>query len=81
MHKSTHGVVHGKIIELREDLGLAEGQEVEIFVKIVAPRGASSEGLRRCAGALANEWTGEDDRILDEIHRERKQDARQDVAE
>jgi len=30
------------------------------------------EGLRRCAGALANEWTDEDDRILEEIYQSRK---------
>jgi hypothetical protein len=73
MRKTTHGVVHGKTIELDEDLGRAEGQEVEILVKVVAPKTGSGAGLRRCAGALADEWTPEDDRILDEIHRERKQ--------
>ena len=33
MTKTVHGVVHGKMIELREDLGVAEGQEVELQVK------------------------------------------------
>jgi hypothetical protein len=81
MRKTTQGIVHGRTIELNEDLGLAEGQKVEIFVKIVTSSSGSNEGLRRCAGSLADDWTGEDDRILDEIHRERKQDARRDVAE
>jgi hypothetical protein len=39
------------------------------------------EGLRRCAGALADEWTGDDDRILDEIHQDRKHDSREEIAE
>ena len=37
MTKTLHGKVHGKTIELEEDLGVAEGQEVEVQVKIVQP--------------------------------------------
>jgi hypothetical protein len=37
MTKTLHGKVHGKTIELDEDLGVAEGQEVEVQVKIVQP--------------------------------------------
>ena len=37
MVKTLHGIVHGKTIELDEDLGVAEGQEVEVQVKIVQP--------------------------------------------
>lgn len=33
--KLARGVIHGKTIELAEDLGLAEGQEVEVRVDIV----------------------------------------------
>ena len=33
MTKTLHGKVHGKTIELDEDLGVAEGQEVEIQVR------------------------------------------------
>ena len=32
MTKTLHGKVHGKTIELDEDLGVAEGQEVEVQV-------------------------------------------------
>jgi hypothetical protein len=39
-------------------------------------RGSSGEGLRRCAGALANDWSEDDDCILEEIYRERKHDSR-----
>lgn len=37
MTKTIHGRVHCKTIELDEDLGIAEGQEVEVQVKIVPP--------------------------------------------
>ena len=33
MTKTLHGKVHGKTIELDEDLGVAEGQAVEVKVK------------------------------------------------
>jgi hypothetical protein len=35
MSKTIHGKVRGKTIELDEDLGVPEGQEVEVQVKVV----------------------------------------------
>ncbi len=35
MTKTVHGVVHGRTIQLDEELGVAEGQNVEVQVKIV----------------------------------------------
>jgi hypothetical protein len=81
MTKTVHGVVHGKTIELDEDPGVAEGQQVQITIKTVAAKKPWGEGLRRCAGALANEWTDEDDRILEEIHQDRKRDTRKEITE
>ena len=80
MTKTAHGKVHGKTIRLDEDLGLAEGQEVEIQVKVVSSQKRWGEGLQRCAGALANEWTEEDDRVLEEIHLDRQRDARREIS-
>jgi hypothetical protein len=83
MTKIVHGIVHGKTIELDQELGLADGEQVEVAIQIT---GATSdakpwgEGLRRCAGALADEWTAEDDRILEEIHQDRKRDTRKDIS-
>jgi hypothetical protein len=77
--KTIHGKVHGKTIELFEDLGVAEGQEVEVQVKVAFPAKTWGEGLRRCAGALADEWTEEDDRILSEIYQDRKRDNRTEM--
>ena len=71
MTKTMHGVIHGPMIELDQDPGVAEGEQVEITIKSIPSQKKWGEGLRRCAGALADEWTAEDDRILDEIYRER----------
>jgi hypothetical protein len=79
MTRTVHGVVHGRRIELQEDLGVAEGQTVEVQVKVVPVTATWRDGLRRCAGALPIEWTTEDDRILEAIHEDR--DARRAIPE
>jgi hypothetical protein len=81
MTRTVHGVIHGRTIELAEDLGIAEGQQVEIIVKTVPKSKPWGEGLRRCAGAFATDWTDEDDRILAEIYQERKRDTRKEIPE
>ena len=52
MTRTVHGVVHGKTIQLAEDLGVAEGQAVEVQVKILSADKPWGEGIRRsaCAG-------------------------------
>ena len=45
MTKTIHGRVHGKTIELDEDLGVADGQEVEVQVKIVHPPTSSQPAI------------------------------------
>jgi hypothetical protein len=81
MVKISHGKVHGKTIELDEDLGFREGQRVEVQVTVAPAAKEWGEGLRRCAGSLADERTEKDDRILAAIHRERKQDTRREISE
>jgi hypothetical protein len=75
MTRTMHGKVHGRIIELDEDLGVAEGQEVEVEVKVI-PRATRTpgEGFLRTEGALADdpEW----DSIMEEIHQARKLERR-----
>ena len=68
--KAHTGVIHGNIIELSEDLGLADGVEVEIQVT-AKKEWQIGEGLRRCAGALGNDWSAADDDILAELARDR----------
>jgi hypothetical protein len=74
MTKLLHGKVHGRTIELTEDAGLADGMEVEVRLRVTQTAQPWGEGLRRCAGALADdpEW----DVIMDEIHQARKQERR-----
>lgn len=79
MSLMLHGIVHGKIIELSEEPDLADGEEVEVSVRVVAREPVWGEGLRRCAGALAEEWTDDDDRTLEDLHRERRLDTRKEV--
>ncbi|MEX0867446.1 MAG: hypothetical protein WD030_08805 [Pirellulales bacterium] len=70
MTKTVHGIIRGKTIELSEDLGVAEGQAVEVQVSVVDPSKTWGEGIKRSAGALADdsEW----DRIMEEVHQSRK---------
>lgn len=79
MTKVMHGRVHGRTIELSEDSGLAEGQEVEVSMRAV-PNGQEckpGDGLLRTEGALADDphW----DAIMEEIYQERKDDTRREI--
>jgi hypothetical protein len=75
MTKTLHGIVHGRTIELDEDPGVAEGQKVEVQVKVIpkTPR-TPGEGFLRTEGALADdtEWDG----IMEEIYQARKLERR-----
>jgi len=81
MQITAQGTIHGRTIELDEDLGIADGQVVQIQVRVVSTTNSWGEGLRRCAGALAEDWTEEDDRILEEIHQDRKRETHRDIPE
>ncbi len=69
MTRSIHGILHGKTIELDEDLGLSDGEEVNVIVKPVNPR-VWGEGIRRSAGAAAD-VPGFDD-AFEQLARERE---------
>lgn len=71
MTKTLHGIVHGRTIELMEDPGIAEGQNVELQLRIAGDaQREPGEGFLRSEGALADdaEW----DAIMEEIHLGRK---------
>jgi hypothetical protein len=64
------GIVRGKLIELEQESGLPDGQQVTVTVQPVLPPG---EGIRQSAGAWAD--AGEElDAWLDEMQRSRQQD-------
>ena len=53
------------------------GQQVEVKIRVMSQRNEPwGEGIKRCAGILADEWTEEDDRILEEIYQDRKRPSR-----
>ena len=64
------GVVHGNTIELKNSLGVADGQAVEVVVKVVPPARTWGEGFLHTAGALADDpyW----DKIMSDIQHERR---------
>lgn len=58
------------------------GQQVEIEIRVMAKKKEPwGESLKRCAGILADDWTEEDDRILQEIHQDRKRPSRREIPE
>jgi hypothetical protein len=101
MTRVLRGIVHGKIIEVTEDLGMSDGQAVELIVtaspapgpcdeeigsrkspkKLPPPPGWQPGSKRTAAGMLADSWTEEDDRILEEIYRDRRRETRREVPE
>jgi hypothetical protein len=80
MTKTIRGKVHGKTIELDEDPGVAEGQEVEVQVRVISktPR-KPGEGFLRTEGVLADDPYWDD--IMEEIYQERKRDSRKELPE
>ena len=70
MMRTIQGVIHGKTIELTEDLGITDGQEVEVIVRVRTPRPEWGQGILRSAGALVDDpyWDG----IMEEIYQARK---------
>ena len=78
MTKTLHGKVHGRTIELEEDPGVAEGQDVEVDVRVILKKGGKpGVGFLRTEGALADdtEW----DAIMEEIHQARKVERRPQI--
>ena len=67
--RSIHGILHGKIIQLDEDLGFSDGEEVDVIVKPINPR-TWGEGIHRSAGAAAD-VPGFDD-VFEQLANERK---------
>lgn len=65
----TKGVIHGKTIELDEDLGFQDGDPVKVTVSAALPPG---EGILRSAGGWAD--GGEEmDEWFEKLHRARRQ--------
>jgi hypothetical protein len=70
MTRTLHGTIRGRTIELDEDPGVGEGQQVEVQVKVVEPDRKWGDGIRRSAGGWADH--PELDAVMEKIHDERK---------
>jgi hypothetical protein len=85
MVKILRGIVHGRTIELEGDPGIEDGRMVEVIVRSKAlpgpPPGWRPGGTETAAGMMAEFWTEEDDRILEEIQRERHQPSTREIPE
>ena len=79
MMKAIHGKVHGRTIELDEDLGVADGQEVEVQIRVIPPTRKWGEGILRSAGGWAD--YPEMDAIMEEIYQARKLERRPQMEE
>jgi hypothetical protein len=81
MTRTIQGTIRGRTIELAEDHGFADGQQVEVSLRSVLPGGVRQpgEGLLRTEGALVEDehW----DAIMEEIHQGRRKDRRAVVEE
>jgi predicted DNA-binding antitoxin AbrB/MazE fold protein len=75
MMRILHGVVHGRTIELTDHPGFKEGAAVEIEVRDVSNTGPVQQSSIRGV----SDWSEEDDRIFEEIERERKATMPRDI--
>lgn len=75
MVKILRGVVHGRTIELEDVIDIEDGRMIEIIIRSKTlpgpPPGWRPGTTETAAGLLAEHWTEEDDRILEEIERDR----------
>ena len=70
MSMVVQGVIHGTTIELKEHPGVADGQEVEVVVRVLNRQRKWGEGILRSAGACAD--VEGFDEAFEEVQRERK---------
>lgn len=71
MKSTLHGIVHGRTIEMTETIPLPDGQEVAVTVTPIARQLPPGEGIRRSAGAWAED-AAELDRYLEWTRQQRK---------
>ncbi len=89
MTKIFHGTIRGRTIELEEDPGIADGQRVQVQITVCTPKkklpgpppGWKPGQPSKTAGSLADCCTEEDDRILEEIYRDRKRETKREIPE
>jgi hypothetical protein len=78
---SFRGIIHGKTIELMDAPDLADGQEVDVVVRPATVRVVPAEAERQDEDKVAEWWTPEDDKILEEIARYRRSSGLRELPE
>jgi hypothetical protein len=75
------GVIHGKTIELDQESGLPEGQQVAVTIQSLAAekRLPPGEGIRRSAGGWADDPVGLDEYL--EWNRQQRKQGRPEIGE
>lgn len=74
MTKTLYGKIHGRMIELDQDVGAPDGQAVEVQVKFRQKTEKWGDGIRESAGGWAK--YPEMDAIMDELYQARKVERR-----
>jgi hypothetical protein len=74
MTKILHGIVRGNHIEISQDVGVPDGQEVEVLVRPLGQTAEWGEGIRRSAGGWAD--YPEMDAVMQQIQQDRKTERR-----
>ncbi|OJW19976.1 MAG: hypothetical protein BGO49_10665 [Planctomycetales bacterium 71-10] len=85
MVKALQGVVRGRTIEFDEEVGVEDGRRVEVVVRSHKTPPGPPPGWRpgvfsSAAGAQADHWTEEDDRILADIERDRHRPSTSEIS-
>ena len=68
--KQLQGTIHGRRIDLQDDPGLADGEEVDVIVSVRPKAHKWGDGIRRSAGAWVNVPGIQE--ALDEVERDRR---------
>ncbi len=71
---SIHGIIHGRTIELTEDPGIADGQQVQVEVRALSATSKWGEGILRSAGGWCDH--PELDEVMQAIQEQRRQERR-----
>ena len=79
MVRQVQGVIHGKTIELDQDLGIAEGQRVDVQVRLSSTSLHWGEGIQQSAG-IAADVPGFDE-AFEQVQRDRESATMRDVEE
>ena len=85
MNKTVQGIVHGRTVELDDDPEIEEGRRVDVVRRVKQLPGPPPrwrpDSRETAAGMMADHGSDEDDRILEQIYRDRKRDSRRESAQ